>query len=35
MNEATQKAIAEFARIIEEAKKSHEAELARVEWERS
>jgi len=31
----TQKAIAEWNRIMEEMKKSHEAELARAAWEKA
>jgi hypothetical protein len=33
MNEATKKALAEWNRIMEEAKKSHEQEMARRAWE--
>lgn len=35
MNEATAKALAEMARIWAAAQKSHQAELARAQWERS
>lgn len=35
MNAATAKALAEFARLCAEAQKSHQAELARAQWERS
>ena len=35
MNEATKKSIAEFNKIMEQAKKSHEAEMARRAWEKS
>jgi hypothetical protein len=35
MNADTLKALAEFARIMEQAKASHAAELARAQWERS
>jgi hypothetical protein len=34
MNEATQKALIEWNRIMEEAKKAHAAELARADWEK-
>jgi hypothetical protein len=33
LNEATKKAIAEFDKIMEEAKRSHAAEMARRAWE--
>ena len=35
MNEATKKAIVEAAKIWEQMKKNHEAEMARSAWERS
>ncbi len=35
MTPADQAALAEWNRIMDEAKKAHEAELARAEWERS
>lgn len=34
MNEATQKALAEWNRLTEEAKKAHERELAVAAWEK-
>lgn len=35
MNEATKKALAEWNRLMETAKKSHERELAQAAWEKA